>query len=631
MDVAEEDTVTHIKINSTPDHNPFHPLPYDYDTLTEVGKKKARLHVLHKQDTPADLVNAWYLFRSLYLAKTQEAILYDGLVESPEFHYELIRDVATYGRNAWAAPRGSAKSTVIGLELPLLLVFTKPGFSITLGMATDTLVEERFDLFIKQFQSNELLLADFGSMVPKRGSGIFNHHQLSLTNGSILRGLSVMGKKRGGRPNMFILDDVEFDPDSEGENARLIIFEKFEMILFKQIIPMLKKGALLQWVGTLIDRKSFLYRLLTGDDTRYGFWNRTIYKACCVDENEELCGPVLWPALWDIDVLQARKGEIGASQFASEYLNQPVSAQDRYFKMDPYRIYYEVDGDVDPTYPLASTAELKWHERFVGEDVRKVTWKEKTVDFGESVGRMFRVLMFDYAQGLRARHDYSCIAICGFDTKMTMWVLDLWMGRAKEAELHRLIYNYGYKWRCRALGIESAGMQRAFVESSQEFVEAQSAETGHQWRPRVIPVKYPGKESKWQRIASSLGWRFDTGRIKFPRHLEGVWPWDQLFRQVKDFTLDGALLTHDDAIDTIAQSKYIVKGRGQRRDKETGEPSLLERIKKETAVVDGLPVLSGVSTSEVTHEMMGVLEKKYRTRIGGQRIRRRRRKTRIIR
>ena len=189
------------------EYNQYFPLPADYDSLSLDGQKDARLAVLHRQDTPLNLVLAWDIFRRIYLAGAGRLFFKNGFKESPEFHYEMLLDLWIHGRNAWAAPRGSAKSTVIGIEVPLLLALTRPHYEMTLGLATDRLVEERFDKLIQQFVENELILQDFGEMKPPRGRKIWNHHQLSLINGAIIKGLSVMGKKRGGRPRLFILDD----------------------------------------------------------------------------------------------------------------------------------------------------------------------------------------------------------------------------------------------------------------------------------------------------------------------------------------------------------------------------------------------------------------------------------------
>jgi len=592
---------------------PLYPLPADYAELSPNGQQLARLSVLRNVNTPETLVVAWDFFRRTYLARSRNALFYkNGFQESPDFHYDMVYDLGRYGRNAQAAPRGSAKSTVIAIECAMLLSLAVPFYEIILGLSTDKQVEERFDQIMMQFQDNELLLADFGEIKPKRGQALWNHHHLHLNNGSIVKGLSVMGKKRGGRPRLFILDDPENDPDSDSEASRLIIREKFETILFKQIIPMLEHGSSCFWVGTLIDRKSFLFQATKGDDPRFNFWNRKVYKAIAYDKNDPSKCSVLWPAKWPREVLEARKEEIGASAFASEYCNEPISAQDKILFIDPRKNEYTIEGDFNYSVPLANTNKVKWQERIFGDDNDKRTYREMESLFHELVRPMFKILLFDYATGLTSYHDYSCIAVCGFDREGTMWVLYMWLGRAKDDSLMRMIYEVGLTWQVRILGIEAVSIQKTFAEALQEYLTEQTSQRGDQWRGRVFPVTYPAKESKSQRIATALEWRFNSGRIKYPSHLQNTWPYNQLYAQTSDFTMDLALLQHDDAIDTIAQVKYVVKTKGSQFKREKGKPGLLERIIKNEPVVPGLSVLSGVPLSMISDEMINIMSERAR-------------------
>ena len=560
--------------------------------------------VLHNQATPFDLVVAWDFFRRMYLGGVGKLFYKNGFDESPDFHYEMIYDLGEHGRNATAAPRGSAKSTVIGIEAPLLLSLTRPHYEMTLGLATDRLTEERFDKLMVQFDKNELIRQDFGNMHTPRGHGIWNHHCLSLTNGAVIKGLSVMGKKRGGRPRLFILDDPENDPDSDSQAAAQAVVEKFEMIMFRQIIPMLESGSSIYWVGTLINRRSFLYHATTGDDSRFDFWNRKVLKAIEYDKDDPKKVYVLWPEKWSQKVLEARREEIGPSAFASEYCNEPVSAQERILVVDPRKNEYSVEGEFDWTNPLAHMGNIKWSERFMEPGRRE--YKEFEKPFKELVSPMFRVLLFDYGQGLSQYNDYSCIMIVGFDTTNTLWVLDLWLGRAKDATLLRMIYEKGLAWRPRVLGIEAVSIQMSFAEAVKEYIDEMESKISTPWRARIFPITYPARVSKSQRIAGTE-WRFRPGRIKYPAHLAGKWPFDQLYQQTEDFTMDLALLPHDDVIDTLSMYQYVVKNRGGKFTKEQGKPSLLERIRRMVPLVKGMPILSGVPTSELTDEMLDIL------------------------
>ena len=594
---------------------PLYPLPRDYDSLTLQGQRDARLSVIRNLSTPMKLVEAWDFFRRTYLARTTESVFYKkGFKESPDFHYDMLYDLGKYGRNAYAAPRGSAKSTVIAIEASMLLSLAMPFYEIILGLSVDKQVEERFDQIMMQFENNELIRADFGELKPKRGTAIYNHHHLHLTNGSIIKGLSVMGKKRGGRPNLFILDDPENDPDSDSETSRAAIIDKFETILFKQILPMLESGSSIFWVGTLIDRKAFLFRATTGDDPRFDFWNRKVLRAITYDKDDRSKVSVLWPDQWSKEILDAKKEEIGVSAFASEFCNEPISDQDKILLIDPRKNEYSAGGDFDWINPLANRNKVSWCEREFAEDNDHRTYVELTKPFNELVKPMFKILLFDFASGLTSYHDYSCIAIAGFDTFGTMWVLEMWLGRAKDDTLMRLIYEMGLKWQVRILGIEAVSIQKTFAEAVQEYVTEQTGQRGDNWRGRVFPVTYPAKESKGQRIGSSLEWRFNSGRIKYPAHLQNEWPYNQLYAQTGDFTPDLALLQHDDAIDTIAMSKYVIKTRGGQFKREVGKAGLRERIIKNQSQVPGLPLLSGVPSAEITNEMMNIMSEQARKR-----------------
>lgn len=612
--------------------NPLWPLPKDYSTLSPANKKLARLAVLHKQDTPFDLVAAWDFFRKFYLGMAEKIKFYeDGAVESPEFHYDMIYALGQYARNARAAPRGSAKSTVIGLEIPLLLALTRPYFWTMLFYSTDRQKAPRFDVLMAQLRENELIIEDFGDLIPKRGQATWNHEFLKLTNGATISGQSVMGKKRGGRPGLLIMDDPENDPDSDSESSQLTIIEKFETILFKQMLPMLKPGACIFWIGTLINRKSFLYRATTGDDPRFEYWNRVVLRAIAYDKEDKSKYQLLWPEMWSKDYLEGQRESMGPSAFASEYCNEPISAQDRLLNIDPRKNEYIVDGELTTGFPLSSKNIVKWEERIFGEDNDHRSYKEMSKPYDELVGPMFRILLFDYAYGLTSYNDYSCIAICGFDTLGSMWILDLWLGRAKDDTLMRLIYEKGLIWQVRILGIESVSIQKNFAEALQIYISEQSGQRGDSWRGRVFPITYPAKETKASRIAS-LEWRFNSARIKLPAHLKDEWPYNQLYAQISDFTYDLALLQHDDAVDTISMSKHVVKTRGSQFKRDVGKPGLRERIIKRLPEVPGMQLLSGVSSDQITDEMCNIISQQRRKRVINTKDRRiPRNKPRIIR
>lgn len=589
--------------------NPYFPLPADYPQLSKAGQKAARLAALSDQSTSMKFVAAWALFRRLYLEPTEPGFFYHNYQPSPPFHYQMVYDMAEYSRNVQAAPRGFSKSVIIATELPLFLLLTRKHFRIIPCLSTDREVEGRFETIITQLTSNPYILEDFGNQKPNRGSGIWNRHYIHLLNGSVMSGYSVMGKKRGARPDLFLLDDPEFDPDNQvaGDTLRA----KFEVILFKQVIPMLESGSAIFWIGTIIGSRSFLHHAIYNtEDKRFDCWNRRNWAAQVKDpQGEDQC---LWDAKWGKEVLEVRRMEIGESSFHSEYLGTPGSSEERLFKIDPQLDEYTLEeGTSLGNDPLTSTTIVKCHR--LDRKTRQIV-EEKT-QAGELFKHMYRVLTFDPARGMSAHHDYSCIPVIGFDRYNCLWVLDMWMGRATEAELMNRIWNMGFKWDVKLLGIESVSMQVTLLERIRAVIEERAVESDG-WNPYIVPVDYEGvRKDKAGRI-STLEWRFPMGLIKYPGHLKNQWPWTHLYSQTQDFTYDLALLPHDDAIDSVAMAHYITHGKGikvqRAQDKEKTITNPADELKRGNTHIGGIPLIQALGSGGVTTEIITtMLDRRY--------------------
>jgi hypothetical protein len=66
---------------------------------------------------------------------------------------------------------------------------------------------------------------------------------------------------------------------------------------------------------------------------------------------------------------------------------------------------------------------------------------------------------------------------------------------------------------------------------------------------------------------NALHYRFEHGLIKFPTWRRGQLPWRLLFDQIEQFNPDAESggLQHDDFIDTVAMSMFVVRGRLDRQ------------------------------------------------------------------
>lgn len=607
-----------------PKPNPYFPLPPDYSSLSRDGQREARLFTLRDQNTPQKLAQAWNLFRQLYLRPRGDAFYQLGFHKSPSFHWQMIIDLGTYARNCQAAPRGFGKSVVIGIEVPLFLLLTRPYFSIAMAMATDKLIDARFGRLMMEFEENPHVLHDFGRIKPPRGTAkTWNHHRLQLhNNGSLIEGFSVMGRKRGARPILFIMDDPEFDSDdtSGSANSQYIITEKYERILFRQIVPMLAEGSSMFWIGTMINHQCLLYRACEEDDPKFKVWMRRVYKA----EDATRTKP-LWESQWSLKFLKAKEAEMGHSAYSTEYLNTPLTDETKLLHVDETLNEYTIPewaelAPADRKFLLGSPTTVEWNQRVRIENPDSsldFEIEKKSAGANKTFAGMYRVATVDTASGLTGKHDYRAIAILGYDHNNCLWILDLWQGRCRDSQFYPQLYEMARAWQVRVVGIESFGTTGSLVDSMSEYVAdftekmaAVSSATNTNWVPRIVPVRPPQRLSKGDKIAE-LEWRFQAGKIKYPAHRKMEWPVSALYEQTENFTRDLALLRHDDAIDCVALSNYLLHTRGRKAARDPVKKSLAEQIRTDEPLVRGLPVLSGLSASNLTEDQVNALLQRY--------------------
>ena len=106
--------------------NPFYPLPTDYPDLSMEGQRQARINACRlwtaKDRNPQEIAEAFAasmrFFDMWYLHADKESdfdpLFYDDdPLETPEFHYDILKQWAGSPRNICIAPRGSAKSFLV--------------------------------------------------------------------------------------------------------------------------------------------------------------------------------------------------------------------------------------------------------------------------------------------------------------------------------------------------------------------------------------------------------------------------------------------------------------------------------------------------------------------------------------
>jgi hypothetical protein len=578
-------------------------LPADYDTLTADGQRLARVAAASLSGAPELEMAGWSFFREEYLLPDPDdlfdpAFYKPPILPSAPIHFEIGRCRYSYPCSVLALPRGGAKSTTIR-SLALRDLVTKRQYAVALFKAKDDFVIDDFDQIKQQIEMNRRINDDFGSLKPVRGRGLWSSHHLRLASPclSSLTGLSIDGKKRGVRPAVVYLDDVE-DDKSERSRSDIRLAELKE-ILLKVVEPMLDAGCNLVLVGTLLSKRSFLYHVLESpDDPRFrgieegGDWYKLNVPAVTST------GRNAWSAKFTEDFLAAKRRRMGDSFFETEYMGNPTSEQAVLFNILPDDHEYKIDepDGTELLNPFSCEKLTSWYE------IAKDTRAERSKPFKDFVGELYRGITIDYAPGQSAEADYSAVLVWGINHRAELFILDGWFGKEPSPHLASRAWRMALHWRVAIIAGEAVAIQMELMNRIREHGEIVRKQ--HGWAPGVLSVKYPANLSKADRIAG-LEPRFNQGRVKLPAHrrLSGNQQdaVAELYRQIRAFTLDMRNLRWDDVIDSLAQVQFVVRGNSPNQPVSNAVETDLERLKAGEFYIEGtkIPLAGALEVSKL--------------------------------
>lgn len=280
-------------------------------------------------------------------------------LNTPQFHREIFQlyQNESLNRVGIAAPRGHAKSTITDLVyVAWEIVHSKKKFIL---IVSDTYSQAT--LFLEslkaEFENNDRLKAFYGDMAsPKWSEGEI------VVNGIMVKALGAGMKVRGlkyreYRPDLIVVDDLENDEMVESLERR----DKLERWFNGALIPSMDRDGRIIMIGTILHYDSLLFKVVSPE--RYKEFQKKTYRAI-TDRG------ALWPEhlnLQDLEVIKQDYISKGQGYlFYQEYQNDPVSDENRKFKLEQFK-YYE-DGDIaskqlttfitiDRAYSLAKTAD----------------------------------------------------------------------------------------------------------------------------------------------------------------------------------------------------------------------------------------------------------------------------------
>ena len=449
-------------------------------------------------------------------------------------------------RLALAAPRGSAKSTIHSLLLPVLDVLHARERFIVIVSATTAQARARLRSLHRELHLNTALDAAY----PGRDARATRDALVS--NGVRVEAFGARCELRGMswhefRPTKIILDDAEASAAADTAHGRDATAR-----WFAEVVEYLGDSYThIEVVGTLLHPRSLLAGLLerpdfeavrcasvekwSGATALWDEWKRLLLdpadpdragtaRAFLLRNRRSMTEgtAVLWKAREDYPALMAQLAVRGRAAFFKEKQNQPGSADMRVFDTARMRRFALAAGalrilpiaDGAPGVPVAALQVFGFLDPALGRDP--------------------------------ARGDHAAIAVVGRDAAGWLYVLDVWMHRVPVPQQMDAVFDLHRAWGFREFGFEANHFQDVL---SHELARRQQARrtAGDAWRLPLRRVVH--REAKAARIDRLQG-LVASGILAFASPLP-----DEFLAQMDDWPHG----RHDDGLDALAAAVVLAE------------------------------------------------------------------------
>ncbi len=387
--------------------------------------------------------------------------------------------------NCW--PREHGKTTIAEAYLLWNAIFKKEKLQLIIASSKE-MAETILENISSEIEENILLYEDFGELKSDK----WKKDEIRLSNSSIIiaKGIdsSFRGLRKGAsRPSLILLDDVMKDESAYSPTVRDKLYKKFK----RAVLP-LSRDAFIIITNTILHNDDLPSRLLREiEEGKLKDWVGMRFEAILHNEQP------LWPSRWPLEKLMKKKEQLGSIAFAQEYLNRPMSDEDRLFKEE-------------------------WIQHYEDKDLPE----NLTILVG-----------VDPATG-KQQGDYSAIVVVGKDTRGLIYVLETFIKKVSPHSFMEALFDIYSRWKPKVIVFEEV----AFQEVYKKFILEEGSKRGIH-----LPIKGVKPKGSKELRASKLSPLVENGLIKFKRNQK------ELIEQLLSFPKG----SHDDAVDALV---YAVDG-----------------------------------------------------------------------
>ena len=358
----------------------------------------------------------------------------------PPFHTEVYKNLQNpkVPRVLVAAPRGTAKSTVSSLILPLWRAAFKPQdedlFIVIISESQTQSINflSRIKYHLENSSTYRKLFGDMGPSTAKRWTG----NDIILANGTRIIAVGTGQRVRGfiegdTRPNLIIVDDFESELNAATPEARA----KNRKWMTEAVIPSLSDDGRIVMIGTVISEDCFLYWAKESPA-----WKVLWYSII----NED--GDSIWESRFPmsrIDQIKAEFEGVGnLNGFFQEYMNEAQAPDNAPFKPEYIKLHHYS------------------HERINGQSCLV-----RTIDGQKEIIPVELYSGIDPASSLNARSDFFVIATIAVDSDGNKYIVDLFRDKINPAMQPETIIETFKKYRPKRMKVETTGYQEALRQA----------------------------------------------------------------------------------------------------------------------------------------------------------------------
>lgn len=388
-------------------------------------------------------------------------------------------------------PRGSFKTSICTISYPIykLLNFNP---NLRFLISSDTYDNAKKCLFkIKNIlEENQKVKLLYGDQVGQRWredeidikSRVIKQKEPSISCGS--QDVTRVGQHY----DVIILDDIITDVNTQTKEQMIKTIE-----YFKSLFSILEPNGEMIIVGTRWTYNSNeLYQYIIENLSN----EFEIMVRSAINEKGEL----FFEERLGKEVLETFKKLQGSYMFSAQYMNNPVSPEDKLFRnIKEYQSFNEIPKD------------------------------------------LYITITIDPAISLDTKGDYTGIIVCGTDSRECIYVLEALNLKVSATDLIDTIFYLNDKWKPNAIGLEVV----AYQKSLKYFLESDELKRG-KFLP-LVELKTDTRKSKFLRI-QALQPYFERGQIIIKEDMK------ELKEQLETFPKS----SHDDLLDALSYQLQII-------------------------------------------------------------------------